>query len=80
MVQTKAMLKVTYVGEPAVDDGGPKREFFTGNFSKLRMAYKCCGSKFSLVYNFSNQFDFCSPLCQIMVIAFRQRKTKIEMV
>lgn len=28
----KAMLKVTYVGEPAVDDGGPKREFFTGNF------------------------------------------------
>ena len=76
----KAMLKVTYVGEPAVDDGGPKREFFTGNFSKLRMAYKCCGSNFSLVYNFSNQFDFCSPLCQIMVIAFRQRKTKIEMV
>lgn len=45
----KAMLKVTYVGEPAVDDGGPKREFFTGNFSKLRMAYKCCGSNFSLV-------------------------------
>lgn len=28
----KAMLKVTFVGEPAVDDGGPKREFFTGNF------------------------------------------------
>ena len=28
----KGMLKVTYVGEPAVDDGGPKREFFTGNF------------------------------------------------
>ena len=24
----KAMLKVTYFGEPAVDDGGPKREFF----------------------------------------------------
>jgi len=24
----KAMLKVTYVGEPAVDDGGPKRDFF----------------------------------------------------
>lgn len=39
----KAMLKVTYVGEPAVDDGGPKCGFFTGNFSKLRMAYKCCG-------------------------------------
>ena len=44
----KAMLKV-YVGEPAVDDGGPKRGFFTGNFSKLRMAYKCCGCNFSLV-------------------------------
>ena len=24
----KAMLKVTCVGEPAVDDGGPKRDFF----------------------------------------------------
>ena len=25
-----AMLKVTFYGEPAVDDGGPRREFFTG--------------------------------------------------
>lgn len=29
MVQTKSLvLKVTCVGEPAVDDGGPKRDFF----------------------------------------------------
>ena len=26
----KALLKVTFIGEPAVDDGGPRREFFTG--------------------------------------------------
>lgn len=26
----KGTLKVTFVGEPAVDDGGPKREFFSG--------------------------------------------------
>lgn len=24
------MLKVVFVGEPAVDDGGPRREFFSG--------------------------------------------------
>ena len=24
------MLKVTFIGEPAVDDGGPRREFFSG--------------------------------------------------
>jgi hypothetical protein len=24
------MLKVTFAGEPAVDDGGPRREFFAG--------------------------------------------------
>ncbi|XP_068684539.1 G2/M phase-specific E3 ubiquitin-protein ligase-like [Montipora foliosa] len=32
----KAMLKVTCVGEPAVDDGGPKREFFTEIFGHIR--------------------------------------------
>ena len=26
----KALVKVTFIGEPAVDDGGPRREFFTG--------------------------------------------------
>ena len=26
----KGTLKVTFIGEPAIDDGGPKREFFTG--------------------------------------------------
>jgi hypothetical protein len=28
--QPDRMLKVTFAGEPAVDDGGPKREFFAG--------------------------------------------------
>lgn len=26
----KGLLKVTFIGEPAVDDGGPRREFFSG--------------------------------------------------
>lgn len=26
----RRMLKVTFIGEPAVDDGGPRREFFSG--------------------------------------------------
>jgi hypothetical protein len=26
-----AMLKINFVGEPSVDGGGPRREFFTGN-------------------------------------------------
>ena len=26
----KQLLKITFVGEPAVDDGGPRREFFSG--------------------------------------------------
>ena len=26
------MLKVTFIGEPAVDDGGPRREFFSGMY------------------------------------------------
>lgn len=28
--QPDRMVKVTFAGEPAVDDGGPKREFFAG--------------------------------------------------
>lgn len=37
----KALLKVTFIGEPAVDDGGPRCEFFTGTFiHKLRIAFK----------------------------------------
>lgn len=27
----KGSLKVTFIGEPAVDEGGPRREFFSGN-------------------------------------------------
>ena len=27
----KGVLKVTFIGEPAIDDGGPRREFFSGN-------------------------------------------------
>jgi hypothetical protein len=26
------MVKIVFVGEPAIDDGGPRREFFSGNF------------------------------------------------
>jgi hypothetical protein len=26
----KGMLKIIFLGEPAIDDGGPKREFFSG--------------------------------------------------
>ena len=29
------MLKVTFVGEPAIDDGGPRREFFSGLYKLL---------------------------------------------
>ena len=29
----EAVLKITFSGEPAVDGGGPRREFFTGKFS-----------------------------------------------
>ena len=28
-------IKVTFCGEPAIDDGGPKREFFTGGQSLI---------------------------------------------
>ena len=28
----KSLLKITFIGEPAIDDGGPSREFFTGTF------------------------------------------------
>ena len=27
---SRQTLKVTFIGEPAIDDGGPLREFFTG--------------------------------------------------
>ena len=26
----KGQLKITFIGEPAVDDGGPRHEFFSG--------------------------------------------------
>lgn len=32
-------LKVVFVGEPAIDDGGPRREFFSGNFSLCPIQY-----------------------------------------
>ena len=28
--QPERLLKVTFAGEPAVNDGGPKKEFFAG--------------------------------------------------
>ena len=27
------LLKVTFAGEAAIDDGGPRREFFTGKYT-----------------------------------------------
>ena len=30
-----SMLKVTFIGEPAVDDGGPRREFFSGTYNNI---------------------------------------------
>lgn len=29
----KQLLKVTFIGEPAIDDGGPRREFFSGLYN-----------------------------------------------
>ena len=29
------MLKVVFIDEPAIDDGGPRREFFSGNISRI---------------------------------------------
>ena len=31
-------LKIVYIGEPAVDDGGPRREFFSGITSYIDVA------------------------------------------
>ena len=36
--QPDRLLKVTFAGEPAVDDGGPKREFFAGTLDTLLFA------------------------------------------
>lgn len=33
------VFKVTFIGEPAIDDGGPRREFFSGLFCNLLMSY-----------------------------------------
>lgn len=32
-VKSNNTMKIIFIGEPAVDDGGPKREFFTGVYS-----------------------------------------------
>ena len=41
-VQPKSTLKVVFSGEPAVDDGGPRRELFSGemNSSPLYDSYR----------------------------------------
>ena len=36
--QPDRLLKVTFAGDPAVDDGGPKREFFAGTLDTLLFA------------------------------------------
>jgi hypothetical protein len=30
-------IRIVFLGEPAVDDGGPKRELFSGNFSTANL-------------------------------------------
>ena len=40
----------------------------------------CCGSNFSLVWKFWNQFDFYCPFSQINFDNKRQRKIKIKLV
>ena len=42
--------------------------------------YICCSSNFSLVWKFLNQFGFCFPLLQIMVMNLRQKKITINLV
>jgi hypothetical protein len=37
--QPQNNIKVTFIGEPAIDDGGPKREFFTGKYYPFQKAY-----------------------------------------
>lgn len=37
-----AILKVAFYGEPAVDDGGPRREFFTGKLNTCNSVYCIC--------------------------------------
>lgn len=35
-------IKITFCGEPAIDDGGPKREFFTGkDFDNISLFAYC---------------------------------------
>jgi hypothetical protein len=35
-------IRIVFLGEPAVDDGGPKREFFSGNFSTADLIVTDC--------------------------------------
>ena len=56
----KGQLKLTFIGEPAVDDGGPRREFFSGrvlhSFQDLLKDSKN-NTKFNFIYlviKFSN--------------------------
>ncbi len=34
-VKPEKLVKVVFIGEPAIDDGGPRREFFSGNVIHL---------------------------------------------
>lgn len=48
----KNLLKVTFLGEPAVDDGGPRREFFSGKKShSKRYGYHCILCNINCTYN-----------------------------
>jgi hypothetical protein len=44
-------IKVVFVGEPAIDGGGPKREFFTGKcFKSLCLLNSCVSVPFTYQY------------------------------
>ena len=46
------MLKVVFIEEPAIDDGGPRREFFSGNILlRFFLVDKFCDATCSLYFN-----------------------------
>ncbi len=49
--EPERILKVTFAGEPAVDDGGQKREFFAGRLFIVIAGYTTCKSSVLNVHN-----------------------------
>ena len=48
----KGKLKVTFAGEPAVDDGVPKHEFFTGTSFFAQEPMRCMHARKLSLYNY----------------------------